>query len=48
MRQKGKKKNNYRNEENFRDLWGDVKCPKIPIIGVPEEDKKAMRKYSRR
>ena len=23
-----------------RDLWGNVKCPNIQIIGVPEEDKK--------
>jgi len=29
-----------RNEENFRELWGNVKCPNIQIIGVPEEDKK--------
>ena len=30
-----------RNEDNLRDLWGNVKCPNIRIIGVPEkEDKK--------
>ena len=39
MNQRGKKKNK-RNEDNLRDLWGNVKCPRIQIIGVPEEDKK--------
>ena len=29
-----------RNEDNLRDLWDNVKCPNIRIIGVPEEDKK--------
>ena len=36
-----KKKRIKRNEDNFRDLWDNVKCPNIRIIGVPEEkDKK--------
>ena len=29
-----------RNEDNLRNLWDNVKCPNIRIIGVPEEDKK--------
>ena len=29
-----------RNEDNLRDLWDNVKCPNIWIIGVSEEDKK--------
>ena len=29
-----------RNEDNLRDLWGNVKCPNILIIGVPEEEDK--------
>ena len=29
-----------RNEENLRDLWDNVKCPNIRIIGVPEEEDK--------
>ena len=30
-----------RNEDNLRDLWDNVKCPNVRIIGVPdEEDKK--------
>ena len=27
-----------RNEDNLRDLWDNVKCPNIRIIGVPEEE----------
>ena len=29
-----------RNEDNLRDLWNNVKCPNIRIIGVPEEEDK--------
>ena len=29
-----------RNEDNLRDLWENVKCPNIQIIGVPEEEDK--------
>ena len=29
-----------RNEDNLRDLWNNVKCPDIRIIGVPGEDNK--------
>ena len=32
-----------RNEDNLRDLWDNVKCPNIQIIGVPEEEDK--KKY---
>ena len=39
MKQRGKKKKEL-NEDNFRDLWNNVKCPKIRIIGVPEEEDK--------
>ena len=28
------------NEDNFRDLWHNVKCLNIQIIGVPEEEDK--------
>ena len=28
------------NEDNFRDLWNNVKCPNIRIIGAPEEEDK--------
>ena len=45
MKQRGKKKKRTkRNEDNLRDLWDNVKCPNIRIIGVPkEEDKKKGR-----
>ena len=29
-----------RTEDNLRDLWDNVKCPNIRVIGVPEEDRK--------
>ena len=35
-----KEKRIKRNEDNLEDLWNNVKCPNIRIIGVPEEDKK--------
>ena len=33
-----KEKRIKRNEDNFRGLWDNVKCPNIQIIGVPEEE----------
>ena len=27
-----------RNEDNLINLWDNVKCPNIQIIGLPEED----------
>ena len=27
-------------EDNLGDLWDNMKCPKIRIIGVPEEEDK--------
>ena len=35
-----KEKRIRRNEDNLRDLWDNVKCPNIRIIGVPKEDGK--------
>ena len=35
-----KEKRIKRNEDNLRDLWDNVKCPNIRIIGVPKEDDK--------
>ena len=41
MKQREKKKRIKRHEDNLRDLWDNVKCPNIQIIGVPEgKDKK--------
>ena len=38
-----KEKRMNRNEGNLRDLWDNVKCPNIQIIGVPEEEDKTER-----
>ena len=35
-----KEKRIKRNEDNLRDLWDNVKCPNIRIIGFPEEEDK--------
>ena len=45
-----KKKRIKRDDDNLRDIWNNVKCPNIRIIGVPEEEdkKKGKRKYLRR
>ena len=44
MEQKGRmKKKEKENEDTFRDLWDNVKCPNIQIIGVPEEEDKKER-----
>ena len=29
-----------RTEDSLRDLWDDLKCTNIQIIGVPEEEEK--------
>ena len=41
MKQRGKtnkQKRIKRNEDNLRDLWDNVKCPNIRLIGAPEEE----------
>ena len=35
-----KEKRIKRNQDSLRDLWDNVKCPNIRIIGVPEEEDK--------
>ena len=40
MNQRGKRKNELKNEDNLRDLWNNVKRPNIQVIGVPEEEDK--------
>ena len=35
-------------EDSLRDLWDNIKCIKIRVIGIPEEEEKkrmAMRKF---
>ena len=37
-----------RNEDSLRDLWDNIKCTNICIIGVPEgeeRERKDLRKY---
>ena len=29
-----------RDEDNLRDLWDNIKCANIHIIGIPEEKRK--------
>ena len=43
-----KEKKIKRNEDNLRDLWDNIKCLNIQIIGVPEEEdiKKGHEKRS--
>ena len=35
--ERNKAKRIKRNEDNLRDLWDNVKCPNILIIGVSQE-----------
>ena len=47
--EQNKVKRMKRTEDRLRDLWDNVKCVNIRIIGVPEEEeKKGMRKFLKR
>jgi len=35
-----KVKKKKRTEDSLRDLWDNIKCTNIRILGVPEEEKK--------
>ena len=38
--EQNKEKRMKRSEDSLRDLWDNIKCPNIRIIGVPEEEEK--------
>ena len=38
--EQNKEKRMKRIEDSLRDLWDNIKCPNIRIIGVPEEEEK--------
>ena len=38
--EENKVKRMKRTENSLRDLWDNIKCTNIQIIGVPEEEKK--------
>ena len=38
--EQNKEKRMKRLEDSLRDLWDNIKCTNIRIIGVPEEEKK--------
>ena len=40
--EQNKEKTMKRLEDNLRDLWDNMKCTNIRIIGVPEEEKKKV------
>ena len=40
--EQNKEKRMKRIEDSLRDLWNNIKCTNIRIIGVPEEEKKKV------
>ena len=38
--EQNEKKRMRRNEDSLRDLWNNIKCSNIPIIGVPEGEER--------
>ena len=40
--EQSKEKRMKRIEDSLRDLWDNIKCTNIQIIGVPEEEEKKL------
>ena len=38
--EQNKGKRMKRNDDNLREIWDNIKCTNIQIIGVPEEEEK--------
>ena len=38
--EQNKEKRMKRTEDSLRDLWNNIKCTNVQIIGVPEKEKK--------
>ena len=46
--EQNKVKRMKRTDDSLRDLWDNIKHTKIRIIGIPEEEKKGMKKIFKR
>ena len=48
--EQNKEKRLKRIEDSLRDLWDNIKCTNIRIIGIPEKEEKikGLRKYLKR
>ena len=40
VKEQNKEKGMKRIEDSLRDLWDNIKCIKIRVIGIPEEEEK--------
>ena len=46
--EKSKIKRMKRTEDSPKNLWDNIKCPNMQIIGVPEEEEKKKGKRKKR
>lgn len=42
-KEQNKVKRRKRAEDTLRDIWNNIECINIPIIGVPEEEERKKR-----
>ena len=45
--EQNKLKRMKRTEDSLRDLWDNIKCTNIRIIGVPEEEEEKQKVYKK-